>query len=194
VGNSTLTLIRVLSAAALASSLACVAPPPATPAYRPAKSSQLPGPKLLGTETEVAQEYACAGAKKPLLVLEESSLAPSPLAAGKEFGHRIVYSLCPARAKEGASGRLRTRISFGGAVLVDDTADYRVEPGRWAVDTFIALPPHAKPGAYELQLDFTSAQVRFAARMPFSVWVPASDASARTASRQPQRAPGGRAE
>ena len=171
------TLIRVLAAAALASSLACVVPPTTAPAYRPAKSSQLPGPKLLGTEVEVMQEYACAGSKKPLLVLEESSLAPTPLAAGQEFGHRIVYSLCPARAKEGAVGRLRTRISYGGAVLVDDTSDFRVEPGRWAVDTFIALPAQAKPGAYELQLDFSSAQVRFAARMPFSVWVQASGAA-----------------
>jgi len=188
-GDSTLMWIRALSAAALAGALACVAPPPAAPAYHPAKSSQLPGPKLLGTEAEVARQYACSGAKKPLLMLEESSLAPTPLAAGEEFGHRIVYALCPARAKEGASGRLRTRISFGGAVLVDDTADYRVEPGRWAVDTFIALPPQAKPGAYELQLDFASAQVRFAARMPFSVWVPASGAPARTASRPVQRAP-----
>jgi hypothetical protein len=189
-GDPTLTWPRAFAAAVLASSLACVAPPPAAPAHQRTKSSQLPGPKLLGTEGEVVRAYGCAGAKKPLLVLEESSLAPTPLAAGEEFGHRIVYSLCPARAKEGASGKLRTRISFGGTVLVDDTTDYRVEPGRWAVDTFIALPPHAKPGAYELQLDFTSAQVRFGASMPFSVWVPATTAPARTASRQPARAAG----
>lgn len=167
------TLRRALALAGLATALACVAPPTAPAAYSPAKSSQLPGPKLISTELEVAREYACAQQKKPLLVLEESSLRPTPLAAGQEFGHRVVYALCSARAKQGIAGKLRTRIRFGAAVLVDDTSDYRIEPGRWAVDSFIALPPQAKPGAYELDLEFTSAAgpVRFATRMPFSVWV-----------------------
>jgi hypothetical protein len=165
--------MRALAPLLLAGALGCVAPPTGPAAYTPRKSSQLPGPKLIGTEAEVARQYGCAQQKKPLLVLEESSLRPTPLAAGEEFGHRIVYTLCPARAKQGVAGKLRTRIRFGAAVLVDDTTDYRVEPGRWAVDTFIALPPHAKPGAYELDLEFTSAAgpVRFATRMPFSVWV-----------------------
>jgi hypothetical protein len=171
VGDSTLK--RALALLGLAAALGCVAPPAPEPAYTPRKSTQLPGPKLVGTEAEVAREYGCAAQKRPLLVLEESSLRPTPLAAGQEFGHRVVYALCPSRAKQGVAGKLRTRIRFGAAVLVDDTTEYRVEPGRWAVDTFIALPPHAKAGAYELDLEFTSAgaPVRFATRMPFSVWV-----------------------
>ena len=170
-GHSTLT--RVSASILLAGSLGCVAPPLATRAYAPAKNTQQAGAKLLGTEAEVAREYDCAQAKKPVLVLEESSLRPTPLAAGQEFGHRIVYALCPARVKQGVAGKLRTRIRFGSAVVVDETTDYRVEAGRWAVDTFIALPPHARPGAYELDLEFISAagQVRFATNLPFSVWV-----------------------
>jgi hypothetical protein len=170
VGHSSLT--RALAIAGLAISLGCMMPPPAA-GLRPEGARQLPGPKLLGTEPEIALQYACAQQKTPLLVLEESSLRPTPLAAGQEFGHRIVYALCPARPKQGIAGKLRTRIRYGAAVVLDDSADFRAEPGRWAVDTFITLPPQAKPGAYEIELEFTSAQapVRFATRMPFSVWV-----------------------
>ncbi|HEY8120700.1 MAG TPA: hypothetical protein VII78_05235 [Myxococcota bacterium] len=169
-GDSTLT--RACALILLTGALGCVVP--ATPAaYTPAKNAQRAGPKQLGTEAEVAREYACNAQRAPLLVLEESSLRPTPLAAGQEFGHRIVYALCPARAKQPLAGTLRTRIRFGSAVVVDDSADFAAQPGRWAVDTFIALPPQAKPGAYELELEFTPAAgaVRFATKMPFSVWM-----------------------
>jgi hypothetical protein len=168
-------LTRALCALLLATASACVTSAPAArDGFAPNKSAQLPGAKLLGTEAEVAAEYACAK-QKPLLVLEESSLAPSPLAAGQEFAHRVVYAHCPARAKQGVAGTLRTRIRFGAHVVVEDSAAYRAEPGRWAVDTFIALPPHAKPGAYELEVEFAATQspVRFATKIPFSVWVKA---------------------
>jgi hypothetical protein len=170
VGDSTMR--RVVASALLALAVGCVAPAERSPEHAPAKNAQQPGAKLLGTEAEVARQYDCAQRRRPLLVLEESFLRPTPLAAGQEFGHRIVYAFCPARAKQLVSGKLRTRIAFGGAVIVDDSANFRVEPGRWAVDTFIALPTHAKTGAYELELEFASAAapVRFAAKMPFSVW------------------------
>lgn len=162
---------RALAALLVALSLGCVLP--ARPAgYEPAKNAQRPGVKQLGTEAEVAREYDCARRKKPLLVLEESALRPTPLAAGEEFGHRIVYALCPARARQPLAGSLRTRIAFGSAVVVDDSAAFMARPGRWAVDTFIALPPQAEPGAYQLEVDFSPAggAVGFATRMPFSVW------------------------
>jgi hypothetical protein len=169
-GHSPLT--RALCALALAAAVGCAAPATAPARYSPRTSAQLPGAKLLGTEQEVALEYACAKAK-PLLVLEESSLAPTPLAAGQEFGHRIVYALCPARAKQDVAGTLRTRIRHGAQLVVDDSAPHRLEPGRWAVDTFITLPPQARPGAYEIELEFAAAgsPVRFATKMPFSVWM-----------------------
>ena len=166
-------MIRALLAAFAIAASGCVAAAPTEVAQRP-HNPQLPGPKLLAPAAEVAREYACAARGKPLLVLEQSSIRPTPLAAGEEFAHRIVYALCPARGQQGAAGKLRTRIRFGSTVVVDDTAAYRVEPGRWAVDTFIALPPKAAPGAYEIDLEFTSAQLGFATRVPFSVWVPAT--------------------
>jgi hypothetical protein len=157
----------------LAAALGCVVPPAiGRLGYAPGGNAQQPGTKLLGTEAEVAREYACAQQKKPLLVLEASALRPTPLAAGQEFGHRIVYALCPARARQALTGKLRTRIRFGSAVVVDDSAEFSALPGRWAVDTSIALPPQAKPGAYELEVTFTPAggAVGFATKMPFSVW------------------------
>jgi hypothetical protein len=161
-------MTRALLAATLLFALACAAPPRSRPNANP----QVPGAKQLGTEPEVGRQYDCAKQKRPLLVLEESALRPTPLTAGQEFGHRIVYALCPARAKQPLAGKLRTRISFAAAVLVDDTAPFTAQPGRWAVDTFIALPPQAKPGAYQLEVTFTPAggAIGFATKMPFSVW------------------------
>jgi hypothetical protein len=164
---------RVLALLLIVGALGCALPPSAVPrAYAPPRNENLPGPKQLSTETEVARDYACAAQKKPLLVLEESSLRPTPLAAGQEFGHRIVYALCPARASQPLAGRLRTRIRFGAAVVVDDATAFAAKPGRWAIDTAIALPPQAKPGAYELELTFTHAggALGFTTKMPFSVW------------------------
>jgi hypothetical protein len=162
------TLIRSSIATLLIAALGCVT---AGPGGRP--GAQEPGPKLLAPAAEVAREYACAARTEPLLVLEQSSIQPSPLAAGEEFAHRFVYALCAARSQQGVAGKLRTRIRFGASVVVDDSAGYRALPGRWAVDTVIALPPQAAPGGYELDLEFTSGQLRFATRVPFSVWVPA---------------------
>lgn len=164
-------MTRTLAIALLAAALGCAAPGPR--AHPSARNAQQPGPKLLGSAAEVARQYDCARRRTPLLVLEESALRPTPLAAGQEFGHRIVYSLCPARAKQPLAGKLRTRIAFGSAVIVDDTAAFSAQPGRWAVDTFIALPPHAQPGAYALEVSFTPAggAVGFATKMPFSVWI-----------------------
>ncbi len=165
---------RALALFLMAGALGCALPPSDVPgAYAPPRNTNLPGPKQLGTEAEVVREYDCATQKKPLLVLEESALRPTPLAAGQEFGHRIVYALCPARARQPLAGKLRTRIRFGSAVLVDDGgAAFAAQPGRWAIDTAIALPPQAKPGAYELELTFTHAggALGFTTRMPFSVW------------------------
>jgi hypothetical protein len=161
-------MTRGLAIAALLLGLACAAPS----GVRPPANPQQPGAKLLGTEPEVARQYDCATQKRPLLVLEESALRPTPLPAGQEFGHRIVYALCPVRARQPLAGKLRTRISFGGAVVVDDAAPFTAHPGRWAVDTFIALPAQAKPGAYQLEVTFTPAggAIGFATKMPFSVW------------------------
>jgi hypothetical protein len=163
-------MTRALAIAGLALTLGCIAP--TRPHHSPATNAQQPGPKQLGTEAEVMRQYDCARQGRPLLVLEESALRPTPLAAGEEFGHRIVYALCPARARQPLVGTLRTRIAFGGSVVVDDRARFRADPGRWAVDTFIALPPQAKPGAYQLEVSFSPAggAVGFATEMPFSVW------------------------
>ena len=163
--------MRASAAAVVVAALGCVAPAPGSVAQHPPRA-QLPGPTLLAPANEVKREYGCAAEARALLVLEQSSIQPSPLAAGEEFGHRIVYALCPARPQQGVAGKLRTRIRFGERVVVDDTADYRIEPGRWAVDTFIALPREAPPGSYQLDLEFTSGQLSFATRMPFSVWIP----------------------
>lgn len=135
----------------------------------PREQPRTPGAKLAASAERVASDYGCAERKRPHFVLEESSLVPTPLAAGGELDHRLAYALCPARANQGVAGKLRTRILFEGKPVVDDSADYRLEPGRVVVDTLIALPPTAPPGAYELDVTFTSASLRFATRLPFSV-------------------------
>lgn len=158
-------MTRALAITALLLGLGCALAPPAPPA----RESRVPGAKRAAEAAQVEREYGCGKRKRPYFVLEESSLAPSPLAAGEEFDHRVAYALCPARPGAAVAGKLRTRILFEGKAVVDDTTDYRLDPGRFVVDTFIALPPSAPPGAYELDVSFASPKVRFATKLPFSV-------------------------
>ena len=65
---------------------------------------------------------------------------------------------------------LETSILFKGkALLREADAAYDLKPGRWVIDTFVTLPPQAKPGLYGLQLKFRGKRVRFQRTLSFTV-------------------------
>ncbi len=137
------------------------------------KSLRKPGDRLKSFPDAVWEEYACDTQERPFLVVEKSDLVPKRLKPGGEFAHRLVYAMCPQRSTEVVRGRLLMSIRFKGLPIVSDAdRSYEIKPGRWVVDSFIALPVNAEPGIYALEVKFTSAQAVFEKSSTFVVGPP----------------------
>ena len=137
------------------------------------KSLREPGEKLKSFPDAVWEEYDCDTQKRPFLVVEKSDLVPNRLKPGGEFAHRLVYSMCPQHSTEVVRGRLQMSIRFKGALIVRDADfSYEIKPGRWVVDSFIALPENAEPGVYAYEVEFDSSQVDFEKSSTFVVGPP----------------------
>ncbi len=128
-----------------------------------------PGLKLMALPDDVAAQYECGSRRLPYFVFERQEVNPSRVAAGEEFNHRFVYALCPRNATEVVEGTLRTRIRYKDRVIAQDKEEFELQPGRWAVDSFVRLPDDAGVGIYSLELDFTSRRVKFKREATFGV-------------------------
>ena len=129
-----------------------------------------PGETLRDLPERVEQELGCAGRARPYALLETNEVNPPRVRPGGAFNHRIVYALCPSTPTATVEGTLTTRIRFKGRVLVDDRIDgYELKPGRWVVDSSVALPPTAEPGVYALEWRFAGAGIEEGGSVTFAV-------------------------
>ena len=134
------------------------------------RALRTPGSTMIALPDEVAARYACESRRLPYFVFEKQEVNPDRVHPGDEFNHRFVYALCPREATVTTRGVLRTRIRYKGRVLLQDKDDaFELQPGRWAVDSFIRLPDDARPGVYALELEFTSRRIRFEHSATFGV-------------------------
>jgi hypothetical protein len=132
---------------------------------------QAPGEKPQVRPQDPAFQSLCAGASsKRYLWVNEVSVEPNRIKAGRELNHRFVYTLCP-RGVSSVTGTLTTRISQGGTViLTDPVPGYRLSIGQWAVDARITVPPDAPPGAYTLSMTFAGSGASFSGSADFTVY------------------------
>lgn len=128
-----------------------------------------PGPKLLSLPDDVIDEYECESRRLPYFVFEKQEVNPPRVHPGEEFNHRFVYALCPRRPTEVVKGTLRTRIRYKDRAILQDKEEFELQPGRWAIDSFVRLPDGAKPGIYSLELEFDSRRVDFSNEATFGV-------------------------
>jgi len=129
-----------------------------------------PGERLRAFPEEVWEEYSCDSKELPYFKIEQVELYPRRLEPGEEFGHRLVYVLCPLHTTGVVTGKFDTRILHRGQPLVIDTQErYDLKPGRWVVDAFIRLPETAEVGLYALELRFDSKIIRFQRSLDFAV-------------------------
>lgn len=129
-----------------------------------------PGAKLMSLPDEVAADYACTSRRLPYFVFERQEVNPDRVSAGAEFNHRFVYALCPRKATEVIEGTLRTRIRYRDRIIAQDKDEgFSLQPGRWAVDSFVRLPDDAGIGIYSLELEFKSRRVKFRHEATFGV-------------------------
>lgn len=142
----------------------------AHPMGRMRQAFREPGEKLTDLPDAVARDLGCAERPLPHVALERNEINPERVRAGGEFNHRLVYALCPAEPTAVVAGTLTTRIRFKGRVLVTDRVEgYELKPGRWIVDSSVALPPSAEPGVYALEWDFEGPGVNEGATATFGV-------------------------
>ena len=129
-----------------------------------------PGERLKDFPERVWEDYECAAKELPFFEIERFELYPRRLEPGEEFGHRLVYVLCPERTTGVVTGALKTQILFRGTpIVVDAAADYDLKPGRWVVDAFITLPKTAREGIYALDIQFASQGIQFQRTLEFAV-------------------------
>ncbi len=129
-----------------------------------------PGTTLEAFPEVVWNEYDCENQKRPFFIIEKNELLPEKVAAGSDFGHRLVYVMCPEHSTEVVEGELSRRIRFKGVAIVEKTDPvYEIKPGRWVVDAIVHLPEAAAPGVYAYELEFNSNQVRFEKSLTFVV-------------------------
>jgi hypothetical protein len=129
-----------------------------------------PGAALQTFPEAVWAEYDCENQKKPFFVIEKNDLLPERVAAGSDFGHRLVYVMCPEHSTEVIQGELTRRIRFKGVPIVEKNDPiYEIKPGRWVVDAIVHLPDEAPLGIYAYELEFNSDPVAFEKSLTFVV-------------------------
>jgi len=129
-----------------------------------------PGASLKTFPEVVAKEYDCENQKRPFFIIEKNDLLPAKVAAGSDFGHRLVYVMCPERSTEVVAGRLSRRIRFKGVPIVEKTDPiYEIKPGRWEVNAIVHLPDAAESGIYAYELEFDSVPLEFEKSLTFAV-------------------------
>ena len=129
-----------------------------------------PGTQLEAFPEVVWKEYDCENQKRPFFVIEENDLLPEKVRAGSDFGHRLVYVMCPEHPTEVVQGELSRRIRFKGVPIAEKTDPiYEIRPGRWAVNAIVHLPEGAERGIYAYELEFDSDPVAFEKSLTFVV-------------------------
>lgn len=137
-----------------------------------------PGEVLASFPEEVWAEYDCDTQERPFFIIERNQLLPQKVRPGGDFGHRLVYAMCPDRSTEVVEGQLSTRIRFKGRAIVRQTdTHYEIKPGRWTVDAVVHLPEDAEPGVYAYELEFESDQLFFQKSLTFVVVGPGDRSS-----------------
>ena len=118
----------------------------------------------------VWKEYRCGTKTLPFIALERNEIPLSIVQPGEGFRHSFVYALCPAEPSKSVEVTLnRTILSKGRVVLRDTVKQFKLKPGRWAVNALVNVPAQAKPGAYELQLSLTTQTMAIKGLIPFFV-------------------------
>ncbi len=142
----------------------------ATAHWSVVKLFRTPGEKLATFPELVWKEYDCDAQKRPFFIIETNELTPQTVVAGGDFGHRLVYVMCPILPTQVVEGRLSTRIRYKGNPIVRQMdSRYEIKPGRWTVDAIVHLPSDAEPGIYAYELEFEGDPLFFNKSLTFVV-------------------------
>jgi hypothetical protein len=142
----------------------------ATARWSVAKHFRTPGEKLETFPDQVWEEYDCDAQKRPFFIIEKNELSLETVLTGGDFGHRLVYVMCPTLPTQVVAGQLSTLIRYKGNPIVRQTdSRYEIKPGRWTVDAIVHLPEDAEPGIYAYEMEFEGDPLFFNKSLTFLV-------------------------
>ncbi len=109
------------------------------------------GERQLADADAVSRELQCHARSGPRARLDTHEVLPVRPTPGREINHRIVYTACGLGSPP-LTGTIVRRVSFRGRVLLEDSDQFTMRSGRWAIDAFIGIPPRAEPGLYRVEV------------------------------------------
>lgn len=128
-----------------------------------------PGHRNKDFPDQVAEEYHCDKRPLPFFQIETNELVPRRVRPGGEFNHRLIYVLCPEKPTAVVPGTLHTRVLFEGKTIVEDSVQQKLRPGRWVLDSFVAMPENVEPGLYAMDVRFRSERGDLDSQIDFVV-------------------------
>ena len=64
---------------------------------------------------------------------------------------------------------MHRRVLYRGKPVLQESTPHELMPGRWVLDSFIALPEDAEPGLYAMDISFRSRHGHLNDRVDFVV-------------------------
>jgi hypothetical protein len=161
---------KLISAAAVLALLLATTTGCAKTRWAIVKHFRAPGEELTTFPEQVWKEYDCESQKRPFFIIEKNELSLQTVIAGSDFGHRLIYVMCPVLPTQVVEGTLSTRIRYKGDPIVRQTdSHFEIKPGRWTVDAIVHLPEDAEPGVYAYELEFEGDPLFFNKGLTFVV-------------------------
>jgi hypothetical protein len=109
-----------------------------------------PGKKLLAPHNEVWLNENCKNRPMPYIRLDNSDVIPKTATPGALVRYRLYYTACISDGYYYENGNLKTNIYFQRNVQNTRSDDYKIETGKWIIDTHINVPNDVENGIYVL--------------------------------------------
>ncbi len=117
-------------------------------------AARQPGQQTLTTPEALWKQNSCEKARGPSVTVESLEVLPEKVKPGARVNYRLIYAMCPAsKFSETVSARVNRSLLYKGQEVARNVKDnLELRAGRWAVDSFLTLPPETPLGVYALAL------------------------------------------
>lgn len=133
-------------------------------------------PKTLSGMTDTAGEPSSAfhakTAEQPpcnlpaTFAIAKADLQPSRTTSGQQIVSRIVYVSCYGTRLK---GKITRKVTYNGKTLISLPEDIDYRPGSWTLTAYIAIPPGARSGGYQLETQMQTGVFRLQETQLFEI-------------------------
>ena len=117
-------------------------------------AARQPGQQVTTTPERLWKENICQTQPRPVVKVESMEILPEKVKPGARLNYRLVYAMCPAsKFSETLNARVNRNLLYKGKEVARNIKDnLEIRAGRWAVDSFLTLPPETPLGVYALEV------------------------------------------